>query len=262
MSEHDDLEARLRALGSDPVDPAVQSRHLTAMASVHWRRSRLGRAKVVAAFAAGLVLGGTGLASAGALGPVQDPVADAAAKVGVNLPGGTERVNATNTPTACEVDGTTSPTTFRNHGAYVKAGGDPKDPCGKPLTSQQRSNEGQGDEQRSECAPPWAGEGKPTAEQKAQWKANRPASCAADEAGEPEGPPADPGTQGQNPATPPGQEGKDGAGKPAGVGGDAAQPDPTLPPQAADRADDRGPAPTTTTTSTTTTSTTTTTVPA
>ena len=64
--ESADLADRLRALGQDAVDPAVASAHLTAMAAVgagpnvRSARGRFVHAKVAAAFAAGLVLGGTG----------------------------------------------------------------------------------------------------------------------------------------------------------------------------------------------------------
>src|SRR5712691_599297 len=68
--EHAELAGRLRAVGQTPVDPAVASAHLTAIAAVPTGRTarpvrhRFVRSKVAAAFAAGLLLGGTSLASA------------------------------------------------------------------------------------------------------------------------------------------------------------------------------------------------------
>lgn len=185
MNEHDDLIARLRALGERPVEPALASRHLTAMAAVgRPRGARFGRAKVVAAFVAGLVLGTTGLASAGVMGAgVQDSLADAAAKVGVNLPGGKPRYSA-----GC--DGYTEGMT---HGQYVSAATNAeerkaraKSDCGKPSQAVERSNQGgngnrSDNESRSECAPPWAGKGKAGKAVKAQnpdW--TPPAGCPAE----------------------------------------------------------------------------------
>jgi hypothetical protein len=141
MNEHSDLERRLRALGDEPVDPTVASYHLTAMAAAAPapKAARLHRPKVVAAFFAGLLLGGTSLASAGALGDTpQNAVADVAAKVGVNLPGGsversTEGCNGV---------------TYKNHGQFVKAGGDPESPCGKPLHSVDKDGE-EGEQNKS-----------------------------------------------------------------------------------------------------------------
>jgi hypothetical protein len=70
-----DLAARLRALGSRPVDPALQSEHLTAIAGVRtgsaFRSSLAGRLKVGAGVLAGFLLGATGLTAAGAMGPLQ-----------------------------------------------------------------------------------------------------------------------------------------------------------------------------------------------
>lgn len=185
MTEHDDLIARLRDLGGVPVDPGVASRHLTAMAAAgtgrRAARSRLGRAKVVAAFAAGLVLGGTSLASAGVMGEgVQNAVADAAAKVNVNLPGGKPR----------STDGCGG-ITAKNHGDFVRQGGDPKANCGKPQKAVDNKAKagGAGSDgagaASSACKPPWAGPGKTKAERKAAREANPnwapdPAQCPVD----------------------------------------------------------------------------------
>lgn len=135
---------RLGALGRVPVDPVVQACHLTAMAGVRRSASRLGRVKLAAAFAAGLVLGGTGLASAGVLGETpQNTVADVAAHIGINLPGGTTRATE-----GC--DGTT----YENHGQFVRDGGDPHAPCGKPTVATTA-----GVSEDDGCRPPWAGKG-------------------------------------------------------------------------------------------------------
>jgi hypothetical protein len=129
--EHAELTGRLAALGNEPVDPAVASAHLTAIAAVHPRltprpvRGRFVRSKVAVAFAAGLVLGGTSLASAGVLGNTpQNAVADAAGHVGLDLPGGTPRSTE-----GCGGQ------TYKNHGQFVSQGGDPHSPCGKPVKS-------------------------------------------------------------------------------------------------------------------------------
>jgi hypothetical protein len=74
----DALTDRLQALGRRPIDSAVQSQHLTAMAAVRppasARSILVSRVKLGAAMFAGVLIGATGLASAGALGPLQ-PVA-------------------------------------------------------------------------------------------------------------------------------------------------------------------------------------------
>lgn len=205
MTEHDALIARLRGLGDQPVDPVVASEHLTAMAAVGRApvaaRSRFGRAKVAAAFAAGLVLGGTSLASAGVMGEgVQNAVADAAAKVNVNLPGGTAR----------STDGCGG-ITARNHGDFVRQGGDPKANCGKPQKAvDNRANAGvDADDDAGEagCKPPWAGKG-------TAGKALRtPEAVAAHEACT--GDDTESGTTGQPETT--GTVGSQGEGPPAGV---------------------------------------------
>ena len=161
--EHAELVDRLRALGETAVDPAVASAHQTAMTAVaptgprlRPGRQRIVRAKVAAAFAAGLVLGGTGLASAGALGTTpQNAVADAAAHVGVDLPGGTAR--------STEGCGGRS---YKNHGEFVSQGGDPHSPCGKPVKSTTKpDNADQTDKTPDANAahgcgkPVWAGKG-------------------------------------------------------------------------------------------------------
>ncbi len=74
----DELTERLSALGQHPVSPALQSEHLTAMAGVargaSWRSMLASRVKLGAAVLGGFLIGTTGLASAGAMGPLQ-PIA-------------------------------------------------------------------------------------------------------------------------------------------------------------------------------------------
>ena len=135
MDEHDPLIDRLRDLGRQPLDSATAFRHLSAMASVGGRSARAAKLKVGAAFFAGLMLGGTGLATAGALpGPAQDVAHSALSNVGVAVPNGhgPARYNGPE----CGTDPQTN-LPFRNHGQYVRAhAGDPNagaSRCGKPL---------------------------------------------------------------------------------------------------------------------------------
>ena len=93
LDPRDDLTERLAALGRQPVAPAVQSQHLTAMASVpsarSFRTSLAGRLKVGAGVLAGFLLGASGLTAAGAMGPLQPIAADVAAEVAnVEVPQG------------------------------------------------------------------------------------------------------------------------------------------------------------------------------
>lgn len=85
----DDLTRRLRALGDQPVPPATSAAHLTAMAAVGARpeRRRFGRVAVGLAALTGFLVGGSGLAMAGALpAPAQDAAASVLAQVGVAAP--------------------------------------------------------------------------------------------------------------------------------------------------------------------------------
>ena len=90
----DELTERLAALGRQPVDPALQSQHLTAMASVSagrsaFRTSLAGRLKVAAGVLAGFLLGASGLTAAGAMGPLQPIAAKVASDVAnVEVPQG------------------------------------------------------------------------------------------------------------------------------------------------------------------------------
>ena len=87
------LTERLAALGRQPVSPAVQSQHLTAMSSVapvrSFRTSLAGRLKVGAGVLAGFMLGASGLTAAGAMGPLQPIAAQVAHDVAkVDVPKG------------------------------------------------------------------------------------------------------------------------------------------------------------------------------
>jgi hypothetical protein len=93
MDDDDILLRRLHALGTQPVDPATAATHLTAMATVAPRRAARRsfghKLRIGAAFAAGLVLGGTGLAAAGALPDGAQQVAHTAlSQVKVHVPPG------------------------------------------------------------------------------------------------------------------------------------------------------------------------------
>jgi hypothetical protein len=186
--EHAQLATRLAALGKDPVDPGTASDHLAAIAAVQPGRTlrpvreRFVRGKVAAAFAAGLLLGGTSLASAGALGTTpQNAVADAAGHVGLDLPGGTPRSTE-----GC------GGKTYTNHGLFVSQGGDPHSPCGKPVKSSDKP--GKGNEANDDhgkdtkkaggpdagCGkPPWAGKGN-RARKTPEAVAPRKAACGDD----------------------------------------------------------------------------------
>jgi len=146
MDDHDPLIDRLQALGHQPVDPATASRHLSAMATVGSGHRRLWtRLKIGSAFGVGLLLGGTGLASAGALpGSAQDAAHKALSTVGVKVPKGAQGTERFNDPAVCGIDPATQKP-FRNHGQYVRTHQD--DPaaaqsrCGKPLKADSGSDQ-------------------------------------------------------------------------------------------------------------------------
>lgn len=138
MDEHDPVVDRLRRLARQPLDQDLAARHLADMAGARrTRRASLSsvRWKVGAAFFAGLLLGGTGLATAGALpGPVQNVAHSTLSEVGVDVPDGhgPARYNGPE----CGLDPQTHQP-FKNHGQYVKAHrNDPnagQSRCGKPV---------------------------------------------------------------------------------------------------------------------------------
>jgi hypothetical protein len=85
--------ARLHALGDQPIDPALQSAHLTAMAGVRresvFARSLGGRLKVAAGVLGGFLLGASGLTTVGAMGPLQPIAATAVEAVApIDVPKG------------------------------------------------------------------------------------------------------------------------------------------------------------------------------
>jgi len=85
FESRDELTERLSALGQHPVSPALKSEHLTAMAGVargaSWRSMLASRVKLGAAVLGGFLIGTTGLASAGAMGPFQ-PIAKTTIEAG------------------------------------------------------------------------------------------------------------------------------------------------------------------------------------
>ena len=95
MSEFEDLTSRLKALGDNPVPPPVATQHLTAMAEVGAPSRFAHKLRVAAAFAIGILVGGTGLGYAAAEGHLPDAAQNglsvAAEKVGVELPRGDEK---------------------------------------------------------------------------------------------------------------------------------------------------------------------------
>lgn len=135
----DELSDRLRALGQRPIEPALQSHHLTAIASVEPATALRGllasRLKLGAALLGGILIGATGLTTAGALGPLQPIAATAVEAVTpVAVPGGpTEKAKEAKEAkekakaeaavvryfgSECNVLGVTA---ARNHGLYIKA---------------------------------------------------------------------------------------------------------------------------------------------
>jgi len=173
MTEHDDLIERLRSLGGQPIDPALQSAHLTAMAGVRpsqvWTKVR-----VAAAFLAGLLIGGSGLAAAGALpDPAQNLAHSALAQVGVNVPQ-PDRYHGPECGSEAKA----------NHGGYVQADKAlAKSDCGKPVhaTGDRPGARGKsGDRGPCQGPPPWALDKSMTDEQRATAQAEREAACPDD----------------------------------------------------------------------------------
>jgi hypothetical protein len=172
------FESRLHDLGTRAVDPSLASTHLGAMAGVAPGRAGVGvKLRVAAAFFAGLLIGGTGLAAANALPASMQSVAHTTlSKVGVNVPPGHDRVTD-----GCGTD--TSGQPFKNHGQYVKAHkGDPaaaQSDCGKPKVSVHDTSSTDTGDSQSKCA----GQGPTTppaaanAKGKATGKANAGSKC-------------------------------------------------------------------------------------
>lgn len=190
MNENDDLIHRLAGLGQQPVDPDVAARHLSTMTPRPGRQVIAHKLRVAGAFALGLFVGATGLASAGALpDPMQEVAHHTLGAVGVDVPRA-DRYNGS------ECAG--GP--FKNHGEYVRS--QPKESrpeaaasrCGKPVQA------GTGDEGEKapkpggvagECQgpPSWAGKGNAGKDDKAAKQAEqaaRKAACGDDDADAPE----------------------------------------------------------------------------
>lgn len=191
--EHQEIQDRLQRLGTHPIAPALQSAHLTAMApgGSPWR-SKL---RVAAACLAGLLVGGSGLAAAGALpDPVQRVAHGVLDQVGIDVPN-PERYHGPEC--GAEVK--------RNHGGYVRDDHDlAKSDCGKPVKGAGDKDDADEPEEADQAPgadkapcqgpPPWAGKGKAsmTPEEKAAAQAERRAQCGDDEAEPDEAEPEDP----------------------------------------------------------------------
>ena len=164
LDPRDDLTDRLRALGQRPVDPALQSEHLTALAGVRsgsaFRTALVGRAKVAAGVMAGFLIGATGLTTAGAMGPLQ-PIAATAIERATPLNGlpesasdkakakGLERAaknhaNGTGAGAGGEkiwgVDGCPAEGEFKNRGLFLKAAKDEVEAAGMTFAEARESD--------------------------------------------------------------------------------------------------------------------------
>lgn len=185
MDDGQEIEARLRALGRRPVDPAVAAGHARSMAGVAGRPARgprFGWRAVAAAGFVGFLAGSTGLAAAGTLpAPAQDLAHEVLGSIGLNVPRSTE--------------GCPEGRTYRNHGQYVSeveaAGGDveaaSRSACGKPIPGARRGPHEPGtprvDADGDPCTgpPPWAGAHLPP-DQRDALREERRALCGDDDA--------------------------------------------------------------------------------
>jgi len=181
----DSVISRLTSLGEQPIDAALASEQLTAIAITParepWFRQKL---QVAAALVAGLLIGSTGLAAAGALPDTAQQAAHSALRtVGVNVPPGHDRVTE-----GCGTDENGEP--FKNHGQYVKAHKDDpeaaKSDCGKPKKSVNDGTEGDANDPECPTPDPTAaatdnGHGKAKGAAKA--KANAAKGCDHDDEG-------------------------------------------------------------------------------
>lgn len=182
MDEHEDLRQRLRALGTQPIEPSLQSTHLT-MLSAAGRRSLRPKLRTAGVFLAGLLVGGSGLAVAGALpDPAQHVAHQAFGEVGVQVPD-PERYHGPE----C------GPDVKRNHGAYVRDDkGVARTECGKPVGGDKDELKGEEEEEeggepgaeraaKGPCQgpPPWGGANKSsmTTDEKAAAQAARALEC-------------------------------------------------------------------------------------
>jgi hypothetical protein len=188
MADPAELAERLQRLGTAPLDPVRSSADLAAMARVGAspRRPSIMRSgpRVAAAFLAGLLLGGTGLAAADALpDPAQHVAHTVLARVGVEVPN-PERYHGPE----C------GPEVKRNHGAYVRDDHAlAQTDCGKPVGAGGDDKgeaddgdggapgKGQADKGPCHGKPPWAGNKTMTPEEVAAAKAERAAQCGTDD---------------------------------------------------------------------------------
>jgi hypothetical protein len=178
MDEHEELQARLRRLGTAPIEPRRQVADLLAMADVATSpRSRSGgflgsKVRVAAAFLAGLLLGSTGLAAADALpDPAQHIAHNVLARVGVDVPN-PERYHGPEC--GAEVQ--------KNHGGYVRDDHAlATSECGKPIRGGGSNSKGNGSA-KGPCQgpPPWAGNKDLTDAEVEAAKTERAALCGSD----------------------------------------------------------------------------------
>lgn len=217
----DQITDRLRNMGQQPIDPATQSAHLTALASTRTVSPLRHKLQVAGALLAGLLIGGTGLAAAGALPDTAQQAAHTTlARVGLKVPKGHDRVTE-----GCDTDANGDP--YKNHGQYVKAHKDDPDAsksdCGKPKVSV-HDDTSTGDAPNTECPTPDPtgavnehGQGKADPQGAAKAKSKAAKGCSEDHpdsdtnpsAGHPDGdvnpgddaPGADAGSAGDEPPT-------------------------------------------------------------
>lgn len=250
MMTDDSVISRLTSLGEQPIDPALASQQLTAIAITParepWFRQKL---QVAAALVVGLLVGSTGLAAAGALPDTAQQAAHKALRtVGVNVPPGKDRVTE-----GCGTDENGEP--FKNHGQYVKAHKDDpeasKSDCGKPRKSVKDGTDDD-DATKPECPTPEPtaaatdnGNGKAKGAEKA--KANAAKGCDDDDDDATGDEAEDDAVSQSPPSTTPAPQGVHGS--------EPGQPDETPakadPPRNENADDAPGPESTTTTTSTT-----------
>ena len=185
MDDHDDLIERLQALGRQPVDPARQHAHLAAMTPAG-RSPLRAKLRVAGAFLAGLLVGGSGLAVAGALPDSAQNVAhNVFEQVGVQVP----QPDRYHDAEEC------GPEVKANHGQYVRDDkslarsdcGKPTHAGGKDAGETPRSGKGgtggpaaKGDRGPCQGPPPWAGSAM-SPEDKAAAQAEREARCGVDD---------------------------------------------------------------------------------
>jgi hypothetical protein len=186
MDDHDDLIQRLQRLGRQPVDPARQEAHLAAMAPVG-RSPMRAKVRVAGAFLAGLLVGGSGLAVAGALPDSAQNVAHTMfEQVGVQVP----QPERYHDPEECGAE------VKANHGEYVRDDkslartdcGKPTQAGGKDAGATPRSGQGgpggpaaKGERGPCQGPPPWAGNATMSPEDKAAAQAEREARCGAND---------------------------------------------------------------------------------